>query len=377
MSKMNFIKNKTNIVIGILIVVLFGIGIALGYTYDTLSDVVVTPNIPTPTPAHGVTNTPTPTPDPHASYNVLLMGHGGAGHDGGNLTDTMIIAHIDPKEKTIDLISVPRDTWVDLPTTKNGFEKFKINHAYAIGLDDKKYPEKETRYTGAAGGGEMAKYAVEQVTGLPIRHFITVNFDGFKKAIDILGGIDVWVPVTFDDHFYPLKGEEDNDCGMTEEDIEKLTATMSGFLLEQQFPCRYEQLHFEAGLMTMDSETALKFVRSRHSDTHGGDFARAQRQKAVIAAARNKVLSLNLIPKVIPLMKEFGGMVRTDINVTTINQIRKTHGTPEDYEINSFAITDENVLKADYSNDGQFILVPKSGDNWSLVHQYVKNIVNK
>lgn len=372
----NIIKNKTNIIIACLVVILFTIGIGLGYTYDTLSDVVVVANIPTPSVAPGVTLTPTPTPDPMAPYNVLLLGHGDPDHDGGNLTDTIMVAHIKPREETVDLISLPRDTWVKLPIKEDEEKSFKINHAYAIGLDDRRYPDKEIQYTGPAGGGEMAKYAVEKVTGLPIRYFVAVNFSGFKKAVDILGGIDVVVPATFDDDFYPVKGKEDDSCGKSEEDIANLTATMSGFLLEQQFECRYEQLHFDAGVMHMDSETALKFVRSRHSTTQGGDFARAGRQRAVINAVRDKVLSLGLVTKAVPLLKQFGGSLRTDITVSDINSARKTHGDPGDYEIKSHAITDENVLKDGISADGQYILISRSGEgNWESVQNHVDNLI--
>src|SRR5690606_22235607 len=142
---------------------------------------------------------------------------------------------------------------------------WKLNAAYQIGSSDKNYSRKLPQFTGAAGGGELAKYAVSKILGQPVQHFVALSFAGFTKSIDVLGGVQVRVNNTFDDYWYPIEGEEDNSCGRSEEDIAALTATLSGNLLEQSFPCRYEHLHFDAGVTPMDGETALKFVRSRHS----------------------------------------------------------------------------------------------------------------
>lgn len=348
-----------------------------GYFVQGMSKVIVNPN--TEILAQPQFNTPTPTPDPLSSYNVLLMGYGGPSHDGGYLTDTIIVANINPRDKHIALISIPRDVWVLLPTSKVEGEFNKLNHAYAIGLDDSKYNNKDTKYQGESGAGELAKYGAEIVIGMPIRHFAAISFEGFKNGIDILGGVNVQVPVTFTDKYYPIEGEEDNDCGKPEDEIKNLTATLSGYLLEQSFECRYETLHFEAGKQYMDAQTALKFVRSRHSEEHGGDFARSQRQKALILGIKEKVLSLNLIPKIIPLYNELTKSLRTDVGLATIRDSLKTHGNLSEYTISSIALTDaeNNVLKADISSDGQFILIPKNGNNeWEEVHEYISNNIN-
>ncbi len=363
----------------LLTIVAFGTLIAGSFLYYGASKIIVRSDENILDQPSQVTTTPTPTPDPLAPYNVLLLGYGGPQHDGGYLTDTMIVANINPKEKRLTLISIPRDIWIPLPVEK-GVEEFKkINHAYAIGLDDTKYPNKENIYKGESGAGELAKYATKKVVGMPIRHFAAVSFDGFKNGIDIMGGVNVVVPATFTDKFYPLDGEQENTCGKTDEEIEKLTATLSGFLLEFAFECRYEELNFEAGSQYLDANTALKFVRSRHSKEQGGDFSRSQRQKALVTAIKDKILSLNLIPKFIPLYKEVTRSVRTDINLSTIRKMLSTNGDPSEYTVFSITLSDadDNVLEATTSDDLQFILIPKEGEGkWNKVHQYIQDNLN-
>jgi polyisoprenyl-teichoic acid--peptidoglycan teichoic acid transferase len=316
----------------------------------------------------------TPSLNPYEPFNVLLLGHGGPGHDGGDLTDTMIVAHIRPEDKKIILISLPRDTWVEVPVSKDKKEMTKINAAYAIGKDEKKYPDKEAFYKGEAGAGNLAKEATEKVTGLSIAHFVAVNFNGFMKAIDLIGGIEVDVPHTFEDNFYPIKGLENETCGL---DPAALTATMSGFQLEKQFTCRYETLSFTKGKTTMDGITALKFVRSRHSETHGGDFARSERQKAVIKAVRSKVLSLGILNDFVPLLNKLSDSVRTDIDIATARTMLSIAGDPRSYEISSITLSTDNVFKDSLSRDRQYILIPKGGEGkFEGVEEYIKKQIN-
>lgn len=311
------------------------------------------------------------TPDPRSYYNILLLGYGGAGHSGGGLSDALTVANIDFEKKKITLISVPRDLWVEIPVRSDIKENHKINFAFAIGGDDRAYPLKEPKYVGEHGGGEMAKYVVSQVIGMPINYYIAVDFGGFERAIDALGGIEVDVPKTFNDYFYPVRGLENEPCGKTPEEIASLTNTLSGFELEKQFPCRYEQLRFEAGENTMGGTTALKFVRSRHSNEHGGDFARSERQKAVLFGVRDKLLSLGGVPKAPEFFDQLVSMVKTDLNKNIIRGLIENHADAEDYSVSTIYLTTENVFRETRSSDGQFILLPKEGEDWSEVQNFV------
>lgn len=351
-------------------VILFVVSSVAAFAVATLvnhpNPVVDNNNAQTPTEEQ-----PLATPDPLAPYNILIMGHGGPMHDGGRRTDTMILANIDPREKEIKLLSIPRDLWVSLPIAADKSSDQKINGAFLIGSNDDDYPDKPVQFTGEHGGGEMAKYAVEMITGEQIKYYVAVNFDGFKQIIDTLGGITVNVPHTFDDYFYPLEDKKTDPCGRSEEDIAALTATMSGFLLEQQFPCRYEHLHFDQGSVTMDAETALKFVRSRHSETHGNDFSRSQRQHALIQALKDKVISVNFIPKIIPTLAILRNNISTDIGPGAVTSILTSHGDFRDYTIESYQLSLDNVLEESRSSDRQYILTPKD-NSWYFVHQFVR-----
>ncbi len=315
---------------------------------------------------------PTPTPDPLAPIAIALLGYGGGGHDGGLLTDSIIVAKIIPKQQQVVLISVPRDIWIELPIASDSAKPFKINAAYAIGNDTKQYLNRPAEYQGEHGGGTLAKFALEQVVGTPILHYLAVSFASFQTSVDTLGGVDIAVPFSFTDEFYPVEGKEDDPCEKTPEDIAALTATMSGYKLEQQFRCRYETISFAKGTQHMDGSTALKFVRSRHSNTNGSDFGRSLRQQAFIKAVKQKVLSFSFIPKLPQLIEKNLKLITTDINAGLFSQLLTTYQNPADFSINTISLSDQNVLLPSKSADGQYILVPKDHTNgWKSIHDYI------
>lgn len=319
-------------------------------------------------------DTHTPEDPKKTSFNILLLGHGGAGHAGGGLSDALVLANIDTLTNKVSLISIPRDIWVPLPLRSDYKQNFKINAAYAIGNDDKGYPLKQPEFSGHHGGGEMAKYAVEMVTGQKVDYYVAVDFSSFTRAIDAIGGINVDVPVSFTDEYYPIKGEEDNLCGKEMPEVEALKAQYSGFELEKQYTCRYEALTFSKGPTQMDGATALKFVRSRHSSQHGGDFARGQRQQAVLTAARNKLISLDALNKIDDFFAEFSTLLQSDIAESDIIEILSITGDPLKYESKNINIDTNNLLDNSVSNDGQFILIPKAGaGDFTAIHEFIKN----
>jgi anionic cell wall polymer biosynthesis LytR-Cps2A-Psr (LCP) family protein len=319
-----------------------------------------------------ISPSPTPTPDPLAPKNILLLGYAGGDHEGASLTDTMIVAQVDPKKESITMISIPRDLWVPIPIESGKTEKLKINAAFAIGLDDKKYPNKPSEYKGVSGAGKLAENTVSMVTGLPISNFIAINFEGFNKMINILGGVEVNVPESFEDKYYPIAGKENDTCGKSEEDLKMLNATMSGQLLEKEFTCRFETVKFDKGKIMMSSESALKFVRSRHSETNGNDFARSIRQQALIIGIKNKLLRLGTIPKIIPILNTASKYVLTDIDIKTAIDIFKEQPIPKSIDVKTITLSVDNVLQEALSSDRQYILTPKdSEDNWKVVHDYI------
>lgn len=348
---------------------LFLLALSAGYFFTIYKKIVVGKN-----PENILTTpAPTPTPDPLRIRNVLLLGYAGGDHDGATLTDTMILLRIYPKDNKILLLSIPRDLWVGLPTTNDITQNFKINHAFAIGLDDKKYPEKDSDFKGLYGAGNLARFAVNTVTGIYPENFVAINFDGFKSIVNNLGGVEVNIPYAFEDKYYPVKGLEKDTCGRDEAEMELLTATMSGDLLEKMFICRYENLKFEKGKTVLDGDAALKFVRSRHSDINGNDFGRAQRQQAFLVGVKNKMLKVGSITKIITLVNTLSKNVVTDIDLKTAFQIVSEQETLSDFKVETLVLTTDNVLMEGMSTDRQYILTSKEGEgSWESVHKFIE-----
>ncbi len=309
---------------------------------------------------------------PENKINMLLLGTGGAKHDGPNLSDTIIFASIDPEHDKVTLVSIPRDLWIpDLNA--------KINTAYAYGEDK-----------GPGGGLVLAKKELSRVLGQQIDYAVRVDFGGFVKAVDMLGGLDINVDRTFDDYAYPIEGKEDASCGLTETQIASASAeiaTASATEL-QKFPCRFEHLHFNAGEQHMDGATALEYVRSRHAvGPEGTDFARSKRQEKVISAFKQKVFSagtyLNPV-KIISLLAIFKGSVATDISENDIGNFAKLAQRMKSAKITSYVIDMGNgdrqgllVNPTDVANfGGQWVLSPRAGaGDYSEIHQYVSCVI--
>lgn len=318
--------------------------------------------------------------DNKTPFNILLLGYGGGNHDGAYLTDSMMVVHIDSKNQKVFLISIPRDIWIKIPTDGKTSSYWKINAAYTIGMDNQSYPNKKPQFKGADGAGHMAEYIVSQVTGLPIQYFIGMDFSGFIHTIDTLGGVDINVQPGFDDYEYPLSdATADATCGLDQAIIASLSAEVASGSTSANlaFPCRYEHLHFNAGLQHMNGTTALKYVRSRHSLQDGTDFGRAKRQRNLLVAVKQKVFSAGFIPQILPFMSSLGDNLRTDLTLDDIKTFLQNINSLNKYQISTLALTDQNYLVDTFSSDGQAILEPKDGlDNWTSVHNYLSDELN-
>lgn len=289
------------------------------------------------------------------NLSVLLLGYGGGEHAGGTLTDTILLANVNRDTKLISLISIPRDLWVTVPLA-SGARQTKINAAYSL------------------GDGDVTKQLVADITTVQPDYYVAVDFATFVRTIDTIGPLEVDVPYTFDDYFYPIEGKEDDPCGFSEAEIATLTATLNDFDLEQKFICRYEHIHFDQGSTTMDGTTALKFVRSRHSGTGGGDFGRSERQQAFIQAVMKKVLSIGFVTKVVPLAQQLSAGVKTDFPISALPDLIGTLGNRDEYTTHSIVLNSEGTLVDAFSRDGQAILLPSSGEeNWTSIQSFIQN----
>ncbi len=302
------------------------------------------------------------------SYNILFLGYGGPGHDGPYLTDTVMIIHLDLKNNRVVQISIPRDIWLKLPTKSGDNFHAKVNTLYEIYLFPKEFGDVKQ-------SPNVLFEGIKQISGLPIDNYVSVDFAGFTRMVDILGGVDVRVQNTFDDPEYPVDGHETDLCGKQESDLPELEkiATQSPRLA---FPCRYEDLRFTAGLQHMTGATGLKFVRSRHSPQDGGDFARARRQQLFLEAVKEKVLSIGFVTKIIPLLDELKVHVKTDIPFDLTKKFASEITDANNYQIDHIVLSDRDYLDNSLSDNGQFVLIPKEGyDNWSNIHKIIRNAI--
>lgn len=289
----------------------------------------------------------TPLPATSGRVNFLLMGKSGPGHEGPDLTDTMILASVKVDTGETTLISIPRDLW--LPSLAA-----KINTAYYYGLSKQ----------GTAGGLVLAKAAVTEVTNQPVHFAAALDFSTFTKAIDLIGGVEVQVEHTFDDYEFPIPGKEDDPCNG-----------------DPEFKCRFEHIHFDAGTVHMDGTTALKFVRSRHAEgDEGTDFARSARQRQVIKAVRNKLLSLDVLAhptlyqKLVDLFKS--GFV-TDIKPEYYSALLQLALKMRKQEPRNFAIAEPDQVynpPPSVQYDNQWILLPLNNDP-NVIFDYVAGLL--
>lgn len=302
---------------------------------------------------------PNQAPKDVSELTVLLLGYGGAGHQGGYLTDVIQIAHVNFKTKKVALISVPRDLWVTLPNGKSA----KINSAFTLGED----PDKPIE-----SGGIAAKQMIATVIGKPVNYYIATDFVSFKRIIGYgLEGITVQVPEVLDDPWYPITGKEQDPCGKTPEEIAQLTSQYSGFDLEKQFECRYEHVHFDPGAVTMQGDEALQFVRSRHGSS-AGDFSRSARQQALLMAIKDKLLSLQALSNLPKYFSQLANHTTSDITLDIAQYLVPALSSSLDFSFVSIVLSTENVLQSGKSANGQYIIYPKSGqNNWTQTHEYI------
>ncbi len=252
--------------------------------------------------------------------NILLLGIGGPGHEAPNLSDTMIVASVDPKTKDVAMLSVPRDLWVKIP----GYGSAKINAVNAYG-EMYKYP---------GGGAALAKTVVSKILDLPIHYYVRVDFNGFRKAIDTVGGVDVYVDKSLTDPLFP----SDKENG------------------------KYQPFYISAGQHHLNGVTALRYARSRETTS---DFDRAARQQKVMVALKQKVLSTSTLlnpVKLTSLIDQFGNDVQTDLSVSDMLKLADIiKGVDSTKIVTKVLDNTSDGLLQDARFNGAYILEPRAG----------------
>jgi polyisoprenyl-teichoic acid--peptidoglycan teichoic acid transferase len=262
------------------------------------------PNFGTPGPTP-ITPVPTPMPpvQPGSSSTVNLLLLGSDRRESGSYrTDTLIIASIHPSEGSVSLISIPRDLFVYIP----GWTMQRINTAFQYG-ERTGYPD---------GGAGLLKDTILYNLGIPIDHLAMVEFDGFRKIVDTLGGIDLPLACAYTD--WRVIDPDD--------DIED--------------PDNWRLYTAGPGLEHMDGDTALWYARSRLKSS---DFDRGRRQQEVLRAIFTRAIKVNAIPRLPQLYQQLRGSVSTDLELATILELAPLGLRLSAPEIRSYFITNKMV----------------------------------
>ncbi len=269
--------------------------------------------------------------------NILLMGIGGKGHEAPDLSDTMMVMSINPQTKEAAMLSIPRDLYVKMPKSAQKHAYYgKINAANAY------------------GGPEASKEVVQTVLGVPIHYYTLVDFSGFKRAIDAVGGVDITVKEALYDAAYPCDNNPGKSCG-------------------------YRQA---VGTFHMNGTLALKYARCRKG-TCGNDFGRAARQQDVLVALRNKAMQASTLTnpvKLAGLIDTVGDNVKTDMSLKEMTKLAEIIKDVDSSKVLSKVLDTDSadsllIGGTNIISGAGYIEVPKLGTyDYSDIHDFVKNL---
>ena len=232
---------------------------------------------------------------------------------GPGLTDTIIVAFLNVQEEKAGLISIPRDTWVEVPD----YGPYKINQAFSLG----------EAYGYPGGGPAILMDTAGNLLGIDIDYFVQVDFEAFVVLVDAVNGVMVDVP---------------------QEILVWPNAEMEG-----------DMKRLTPGLQVLPGNLALGYVRTR--DTDEGDFGRTKRQQQVLVGLQKKIFSHEILPVVIPrlpaIYRDLASNVETNL---TLNQIISLAWAVRDINPQSLQtrIISEPVVEAGFNDRDQYVLFP-------------------
>lgn len=269
--------SKRRLWLGILLSILFIVLVVIGYyayqVYQTMDRVYQPPTREKSAKREEKVDI---TEDP---VSILLLGVDERKNDQGR-TDTMMVMTINPRQQTIKMMNIPRDTYTEIPG-RSGYDK--INHAYAF------------------GGEELAIISVEEFLDIPIDYYAKVNMEGFIQIIDVLDGVDVQVPFDFE----------------------------------------YLDQTFKKGPMHLNGDAAIRYTQMRKEDPQG-DLGRNARQQQVIKAILKKGTSPSSWSKWDDLLDEIGENLTTDISPTDIIRLQGIYRELGNKKMETLTIKGEN-----------------------------------
>jgi len=277
--------------------------------------------------------------------NILLLGVGGPGHDGPDLTDTIVVLSVDPVNNTAAMVSIPRDLWVKMPVNYFGSQQ-KINAAYESGKYHflGKLDASNGNAAAVQAGFAAADTTLKEVLDVNINYHLLVNFQAFRQAIDAVGGVTVDAPEALID---PTMAWENHNSSILA----------------------------PAGVQQMDGVKALLYARSRETTS---DFARAQRQRQILVALKDKVLTAGTLSnptKIDGLMNAFGDNVYSDLSSQGATRLVSIMKKVSDTKINSVGLTDEphKLVTTGRVGTASVVLPIAGAGNYTDIQTYVRS----
>jgi LCP family protein required for cell wall assembly len=273
--------------------------------------------------------------------NILVAGNSAddAGHDGGDLTDSIMVLSLDTHTHSALMLSIPRDLWVDIP----GEGYSKINAAY---------PD---------GGMSLLQKTVENNLDIPIHYQVLVNYTAFRDLVDAVGGITITIKSS------DPRGIYDPSLDYT-----------------SRYCCALAK--YPNGKVSLDGKQALNLARAR-GDAYGSygfpqsDFDRTEHQRQMIMAIKDKVVSTNLITSPLEVSKladAVGKNVRTNLQVNDLQSLYYYSKDISDSNIQSASINElggKQLLMSFTTSSGQSALVPAAGvDDFSDIQAQIKKL---
>jgi polyisoprenyl-teichoic acid--peptidoglycan teichoic acid transferase len=289
--------------------------------------------------------------------NILLAGNSAddPGHQGANLTDSIMILSIDTKNKQAFMLSVPRDLYVAIP----GHGHQKINAANVIGNSSKfsqnGYPK---------GGMGLLERTIEKDFGIDINYYALINYQAFKQAVDAVGGIDITI-------------QSSDKRGLYDPDIDWSTK-----------PPRKPLVKLTNGRHHLNGQQALNLSRAR-GDAYGsygfpqGDFDRTAHQRQMLLALRQKATSAGVLTNPVRLGQLFdsvGANVTTDLKASNMHRLYDITKDIGSNKIKSFSLNDadgKNLLDNYRTSRGESALIPAAGlDDYSQIRSFLQRIMS-
>jgi LCP family protein required for cell wall assembly len=289
--------------------------------------------------------------------NILLAGNSAddPGHEGANLTDSIMLLSINTQERKGYVMSIPRDLYVDIPN--NGYAK--INEVYQDGLNaTKDMPGQEN------GGMELLKQVVSNELGIDVHYSALINYTALQQAVDAVDGIAITVDSTDERGLF----DPSPDLG------------------DQYKPL----VDLPNGPVHLDGRQALNLARARgHGDgAYGydaGDFVRTQHQRQILIGLRDRAMSAGTLSnpfKLGQLVDSFGDNVETDLELGEFRRLYVLTKPIPSGQLVSAGLNGGNdadsLLKPYTTEKGQYTLIPRAGrDDYSEIRAYMQELEAK